>query len=341
MRATRGRCPSPWESPFPSWASGPCWRRRPARRPPSSAASDSAASSSSARPRSSFPPPALVLLLARATWRSTLGLASPGPPGPAPVRRPGRHPLGGQPGPPRAAVRGVAARPGLHRGLPARPRDAASPRARSTPSTRVLAIALVPAFCEEALIRGVLLPSLRTRLGVFLAIGLSTLAFALMHDAYRMPFTFAVGLALGALRLRTGSLAPVPAGPREPQHPDLRRRPLPGRSHGPPARSATPPGPAPPGRRRPRELLSLDPPAPCPGWPRWAAPTLTRTIHEARLIFLMNSPIFLPLDAVPGAVPPSPCRCGITCLTSHPMAIRLLRTDHSLGGSRGLVNDPS
>jgi membrane protease YdiL (CAAX protease family) len=72
----------------------------------------------------------------------------------------------------------------------------------------LLAIALVPAFCEEALIRGVLLPSLRTRLGVPLALGLSTLAFALMHDAYRMPFTFAVGLALGALRLRTGSLLP-------------------------------------------------------------------------------------------------------------------------------------
>lgn len=72
----------------------------------------------------------------------------------------------------------------------------------------LLAIALVPAFCEEALMRGVLLPSLRTRLAVSLAIGLSSLAFALMHDAYRMPFTFAVGLALGALRLRTGSLLP-------------------------------------------------------------------------------------------------------------------------------------
>lgn len=72
----------------------------------------------------------------------------------------------------------------------------------------VIAIALVPALCEEASIRGVLLPSLHTRLGVLLAIGLSTVLFALMHDAYRMPFTFAVGLALGALRMRTGSLLP-------------------------------------------------------------------------------------------------------------------------------------
>jgi membrane protease YdiL (CAAX protease family) len=72
----------------------------------------------------------------------------------------------------------------------------------------VLAIAVVPALCEEAVIRGVLLPSLRTRLGALLAIGLSSLLFAFMHEAYRMPFTFAVGLALGALRLRTGSLLP-------------------------------------------------------------------------------------------------------------------------------------
>ncbi|HEY6548242.1 MAG TPA: type II CAAX endopeptidase family protein, partial [Vicinamibacteria bacterium] len=72
----------------------------------------------------------------------------------------------------------------------------------------VVAIALVPALCEEAAIRGVLLPSLRTQLGVLLSIGLSSLMFAFMHDAYRMPFTFAVGLALGALRLRTGSLLP-------------------------------------------------------------------------------------------------------------------------------------
>src|SRR5262249_46935336 len=32
--------------------------------------------------------------------------------------------------------------------------------------------------------------------------------FASMHDLYRMPFTFAVGLVLGALRLQQGSLAP-------------------------------------------------------------------------------------------------------------------------------------
>jgi membrane protease YdiL (CAAX protease family) len=72
----------------------------------------------------------------------------------------------------------------------------------------LLAIAVVPALCEEALIRGLLLPSLRLQLPAALSIGLSALLFSFMHDAYRMPFTFAVGLALGALRLRSGSLLP-------------------------------------------------------------------------------------------------------------------------------------
>lgn len=80
----------------------------------------------------------------------------------------------------------------------------------------LLAIAVIPAVCEEALVRGLLLPSLQAgletrlhrRLTTPLALGLSAAVFALMHDAYRMPFTFAVGLVLGALRLRTGSLWP-------------------------------------------------------------------------------------------------------------------------------------
>jgi membrane protease YdiL (CAAX protease family) len=72
----------------------------------------------------------------------------------------------------------------------------------------LLAIALMPALCEEALLRGILLPSLRRRLAAPLAVILTALVFALIHDAYRMPFTFLVGLVLGALRLRAGSLLP-------------------------------------------------------------------------------------------------------------------------------------
>jgi membrane protease YdiL (CAAX protease family) len=75
------------------------------------------------------------------------------------------------------------------------------------------AIALAPAICEEVLNRGIVLPSLRSPLGDPGAVMASAALFALMHldanlDAYRLPFTFAIGLALGALRLRTGSLLP-------------------------------------------------------------------------------------------------------------------------------------
>jgi membrane protease YdiL (CAAX protease family) len=70
------------------------------------------------------------------------------------------------------------------------------------------AIALLPAVCEEIVLRGVVLPSLRPALGAAGAVAASSLLFALIHDAYRMPFTFAVGLGLGALRVRTGSLVP-------------------------------------------------------------------------------------------------------------------------------------
>jgi membrane protease YdiL (CAAX protease family) len=71
----------------------------------------------------------------------------------------------------------------------------------------VAAIALVPALCEEIVLRGVVLPSLGL-LGVGRAVTGSALLFALIHDAYRMPFTFVIGLGLGMLRVRSGSLVP-------------------------------------------------------------------------------------------------------------------------------------
>jgi membrane protease YdiL (CAAX protease family) len=73
----------------------------------------------------------------------------------------------------------------------------------------IFAIAVAPAVCEEVLIRGALLPSLVKGLRPVGAVVASSLVFAFLHDAYRMPFTFAVGLALGALRLRSGSLLPT------------------------------------------------------------------------------------------------------------------------------------
>ena len=75
----------------------------------------------------------------------------------------------------------------------------------------VVAIAAVPAICEELLLRGIVLPSLLPALGGAGAIVTSAALFALIHwDLYRAAFTFTLGVALGILRVRTGSLlAPV------------------------------------------------------------------------------------------------------------------------------------
>jgi len=91
----------------------------------------------------------------------------------------------------------------LHEAL--RPRDAADAL------VSVLAIAAAPAICEELLLRGVVLPALLPALGGAGAIVTSAALFALIHwDLYRAAFTFALGLALGILRVRTGSLgAPI------------------------------------------------------------------------------------------------------------------------------------
>lgn len=86
--------------------------------------------------------------------------------------------------------------------------EALRPRGPLDLLASVVAIALLPAACEEIVLRGVVLPSLRPALGAAGAVAASALLFALIHDAYRMPFTFAVGLGLGALRVRTGSLVP-------------------------------------------------------------------------------------------------------------------------------------
>ena len=73
----------------------------------------------------------------------------------------------------------------------------------------LVVIALLPALCEELVMRGVLLPSLAARIAPAPAVTLTAAAFALIHfDPIRLLFTFVLGLVLGALRLRTGSLWP-------------------------------------------------------------------------------------------------------------------------------------
>ena len=77
----------------------------------------------------------------------------------------------------------------------------------------LLAIALMPALCEETVFRGVVLPSF-ARAGPVIGLLGSSVLFALIHIDplgrsvvfHRLPFAFAVGLGLGALRLLTGSL---------------------------------------------------------------------------------------------------------------------------------------
>jgi membrane protease YdiL (CAAX protease family) len=96
----------------------------------------------------------------------------------------------------------------LHKALkPRDPLDAA---------LSVAAIALFPAVCEEILFRGVVLPSLLRWLGSIGAVLASALLFGLIHldaagDAAaftRVPFAVVVGVGLGLLRVRSGSLLP-------------------------------------------------------------------------------------------------------------------------------------
>ena len=71
----------------------------------------------------------------------------------------------------------------------------------------VLVIAILPALCEELVFRGVLLTSLARWLGPAAAVILSAAAFGAVHfDPVRPVFAFALGLALGILRVRSDSL---------------------------------------------------------------------------------------------------------------------------------------
>jgi membrane protease YdiL (CAAX protease family) len=74
----------------------------------------------------------------------------------------------------------------------------------------ILAIALVPAISEELVFRGVLLRALATRLRASLAIALAAAVFAVYHlFPPQMVSTFLLGLVLGYLTLRAGSVVPA------------------------------------------------------------------------------------------------------------------------------------
>jgi membrane protease YdiL (CAAX protease family) len=81
----------------------------------------------------------------------------------------------------------------------------------------VLAIAVAPAVGEEIVFRGTLLPAFARRLPSWAAVVLAALLFGIIHldptttgayTFYRVPFATSVGLGLGILRVRSGSLVP-------------------------------------------------------------------------------------------------------------------------------------
>lgn len=86
---------------------------------------------------------------------------------------------------------------------------ALAPRGPLDTLVSLAVIAILPGLCEELVVRGVLLPSLVRPMGAAGAVVGSAFLFAAMHaDPYRFLFTLTVGLVLGVLRLRTGSLWP-------------------------------------------------------------------------------------------------------------------------------------
>ena len=68
---------------------------------------------------------------------------------------------------------------------------------------------LFPALCEEFAMRGVLLNSLR-KFGDIPAIVISALVFGLIHGNFtQLPYTFVMGLGLGFITVRSGSIYPA------------------------------------------------------------------------------------------------------------------------------------
>jgi membrane protease YdiL (CAAX protease family) len=80
---------------------------------------------------------------------------------------------------------------------------------RGLPAT-LFVVALSPAVCEEALFRGPILRGLRTRLGPTGAVLITGALFGLFHlDLYRLIPTTALGILLGMLALKSGSIVPA------------------------------------------------------------------------------------------------------------------------------------
>ena len=74
----------------------------------------------------------------------------------------------------------------------------------------LIAVAVVPAICEEILCRGPVLAGLRRSVGPTAAVVLSGLLFAALHQSpYRFIPQAALGMVLALLTLRTGTVVPA------------------------------------------------------------------------------------------------------------------------------------
>jgi membrane protease YdiL (CAAX protease family) len=86
---------------------------------------------------------------------------------------------------------------------------ALAPRGALDAAVSLAVIALLPAVCEELVMRGVLLTSIARPLGPGPANMVTAVLFAAIHfDPLRFVFVLVLGVLLGLLRLRTGSLLP-------------------------------------------------------------------------------------------------------------------------------------
>lgn len=73
----------------------------------------------------------------------------------------------------------------------------------------LLALAITPAICEEALFRGAILRGLRTRFGPFASCLVTGLLFGILHgDVWRLVPTTLLGMLLSWVALATGSIVP-------------------------------------------------------------------------------------------------------------------------------------
>jgi sodium transport system permease protein len=71
-------------------------------------------------------------------------------------------------------------------------------------------VAVLPGICEELLCRGFLLSSFRTRMGGMGAVVFTAVCFGFLHmDPYRLLSTIFLGVLLGLIVLRTGSIFPA------------------------------------------------------------------------------------------------------------------------------------